>query len=38
MPEPPTWGNRRLPNYEHDIQPNFEKRCTDCHGEETGVK
>ena len=35
MPKPPSWGNRRLPNYERDIQPIFEKHCTNCHGQKS---
>ncbi len=33
IPEPPTWGNRDLPNYDRDIQPIFDRHCVNCHGE-----
>jgi hypothetical protein len=33
MPEPPLWGDRRVPDYERDIQPIFDRHCTSCHGE-----
>ncbi len=33
IPVPPPWGDRRLPDFERDIQPIFESHCVRCHGQ-----
>jgi hypothetical protein len=33
QPEVPAWGDRRIPDYEKDIQPIFDRHCIECHGE-----
>ena len=33
MPEPPSWGDRILPDYEEHIQPIFDRHCVRCHGQ-----
>lgn len=33
IPVPPPWGDRRLPDYERDIQPIFSAHCASCHGQ-----
>ncbi len=32
-PEPPSWGDRIVPDYERHIQPIFERHCVRCHGQ-----
>jgi hypothetical protein len=34
-PEPPAWGNTKLPDFERDIQPIFSKNCVSCHGKKS---
>jgi mono/diheme cytochrome c family protein len=34
QPEPPTWGDTTLPDYEAHIHPIFENNCAGCHGAE----
>jgi hypothetical protein len=32
QPEPPSWGDTILPDYEEHIHPIFAKNCSGCHG------
>ncbi len=32
-PEPPSWGENTVMDYQEHIQPIFDKHCTACHGE-----
>jgi hypothetical protein len=32
-PEPPSWGDRTVMDYEEHIQPILDKHCVSCHGE-----
>ncbi len=33
QPEPPSWGDTAVLDYEEHIQPIFDRHCVSCHGE-----
>ncbi len=33
-PEPPSWGENTVMDYQEHIQPILEKHCVECHGQE----